>query len=66
MVRADGGLLDEVLIPPCLFVALTNTQVLPTDGVNCRDWVRKLLQLDEWSEAQLAQYNKFVENGFKN
>ena len=30
---------------------------------NCRDWVRALLLLDEWSQAQ---YNKFVENEFKN
>ena len=27
------------LILPCLTVALTNTQVLPTDGTNWRDWV---------------------------
>ena len=27
------------LILPCLAVALANTQVLPTDGTNCKDWV---------------------------
>ena len=27
------------LILPCLTVTLTSTQVLPTDGANCRDWV---------------------------
>ena len=27
------------LILRCLVVAPTNIQVLPTDGVNCRDWV---------------------------
>ena len=66
MVQANGSLLDEGLILPCLIVALTNTQVLPTDGANCKDWVRALLLLDEWTQAQLAQYNKFIENGFTN
>ena len=33
------GFLGVDLILPCLIVALTNTQVLPTDGANCRDWV---------------------------
>ena len=33
------GFLGVDLILPCLIVALTNTQVLPTDGTNCRDWV---------------------------
>ena len=33
------GFLGVVLILPCLTVALTNTQVLPTNGANCRDWV---------------------------
>ena len=32
----------------------------------CRDWVRALLLLDEWSQAQLTKYNKFVENEFNN
>ena len=27
------------LILPCLIVALTNTQVLLTNGANCKDWV---------------------------
>ena len=27
------------LILPCLATALTNTQVLPIDGTNCKDWV---------------------------
>ena len=30
------GFLRVDLILPCLTVALTNTQVLPTDGTNCR------------------------------
>ena len=33
------GFLGVDLILPCLTVALTNTQVLPTDNINCRDWV---------------------------
>ena len=33
------GFLGVDLILPCLTVALTSTQVLPTDGANCRDWV---------------------------
>ena len=33
------GFPDVDLILPCLAAALTNTQVLPTDGANCRDWV---------------------------
>ena len=32
----------------------------------CRDWVRALLLLSEMSQVQLAQYNEFLENGFKN
>ena len=32
----------------------------------CRDWVWTLLLLVEWIQAQLAQYNKFIENGFEN
>ena len=31
------GFLGVDLILPCLTVALTNTQVLPTDGTNCKD-----------------------------
>ena len=31
-----------------------------------RDWVWALLLLDEWTQAQLAQYNKFIKNEFKN
>ena len=38
-IQADGSLLDEGLILPCLIVAFTNTQVLPTDCANYRDWV---------------------------
>ena len=33
------GFLGVDLILPCLTVALTSTQVLPTEGANCRDWV---------------------------
>ena len=33
---------------------------------HCRDWVRTLLLLDKQTQAQLTQYNKFIENGFKN
>ena len=32
----------------------------------CRDWVWALLLLREWTQAQPAQYNEFVENEFKN
>ena len=32
----DVGFLGVDLILPCLTVALTNTQVLPIDGTNCR------------------------------
>ena len=35
----DVGFLGVDLILPCLIVALTNTQVLPTNSANCRDWV---------------------------
>ena len=31
------GFLGVDLILPCLTIALTNKQVLPTDGANCRD-----------------------------
>ena len=33
---------------------------------NYRDWVWAFLLLREWTQAQLAQYDEFVENGFKN
>ena len=33
------GFPDVDLILPCLAIALTNTQVLPIDGTNCKDWV---------------------------
>ena len=36
---------------------------------DCRGWVWALLLLDEWTQAQLAQlaqYNEFIENEFKN
>ena len=33
---------------------------------HCRDWVQVLLLLDEQTQAQLVQYNKFIENRFKN
>ena len=36
LAQADGGLLRGGLIPPCPIIVLTNTQVLPTDGANCR------------------------------
>ena len=32
----------------------------------CRDWIQATPLLDEWTQAQLAQYNKFIDNGFKN
>ena len=32
----------------------------------CKGWVQALLLLDEWISAQLAQYNEFIDNGFKN
>ena len=34
--QADGGLLRGGLIPPCPIIVLTSTQVLLTDGANCR------------------------------
>ena len=34
--QADGSLPYGGLILPCLIVVLTSTQVLPTDGANCR------------------------------
>ena len=34
--------------------------------IYCTDWVWALLLLDVWTQAQLAQYNKFIENEFKN
>ena len=36
LAQADGGLLRGGLIPPCPIIVLTSTQVLPTDGANCR------------------------------
>ena len=36
LAQADGGLLRGALMPPCPTIALTSTQVLPTDGANCR------------------------------
>ena len=36
LAQADGGLLRGGLIPSCPTIALTSTQVLPTDGANCR------------------------------
>ena len=32
----DMGFLAVDLILPCLTITLSNTQVLPTDGANCR------------------------------
>ena len=37
---------DRIL--PCPTVALTNTQVLPTDGTNCRDWIWTLCLKGKW------------------
>ena len=36
LAQANGGLLCGGLILPCLTITLTSTQVLPTDGANCR------------------------------
>ena len=36
LAQADEGLLCGGLIPPCPTIALTSTQVLPTDDANCR------------------------------
>ena len=36
LAQANGGLLREGLIPPCPTIALTSTQVLPTDSANYR------------------------------
>ena len=34
--------------------------------INCVGTGFEQLRLDELTQAQLAQYNKFIENGFKN
>ena len=36
LAQAYGGLLRRGLIPPCLIIILTSTQVLPTDDANCK------------------------------
>ena len=43
LAQADGGLLCGGLIPPCSIVVLTSTQVLPTNGANCRVQIREVL-----------------------
>ena len=43
LAQADEGLLCGGPIPPCLIVVLTSTQVLPTDGANCRVRIREVL-----------------------
>ena len=35
-LRLMGAYSVGGLIPPCLIIVLTSTQVLPTDGANCR------------------------------
>ena len=44
-------LLGADLIPPCLIVALTDAQVLPIDGANCRVtiWGSSLKCMESWS-----------------
>ena len=37
--RLGVDFLGVDLILPCLTIVLTNTQVLPTDGANCRDYI---------------------------
>ena len=43
LAQADGGLLCGGPIPSCLIVVLTSTQVLPTDGTNCRVLIKEVL-----------------------
>ena len=59
-------LLGVDLIPPYLTVALTDAQVLPTDGTNYGVSICGL-NLKIWGMlTQLVQNNKFVESGVKN
>ena len=44
---------------------INNTKQITINNF-CRDWVRALLLLEEWTQSQLAQYNKFIESKFKN
>ena len=60
LAQADGGLLHGGLIPPCPIIVLTSTQVLPTDGANCRVLIWGVLHYRcERTQTQQAQYNEF-------
>ena len=60
LAQADGGLLCGGPIPPCLIVVLTSTQVLPTDGTNCRVLIKEVLHCrSEQTQTQQTQYNEF-------
>ena len=60
LAQADGGLLCGGPIPPCSIVVLTSTQVLPTDGANCRVQIMEVLHCRcERTQTQQAQYNEF-------
>ena len=61
LAQADGGLFCGGLIPPCPIIVLTSTQILPTDGANCRIpiWgVSFTVDVSEHKSKQ-AQYNEF-------
>ena len=60
LAQADGGLLCGGPIPSCLIVVLTSTQVLPTDGTNCRVLIKEVLHCrSEQTQTQQTQYNEF-------
>ena len=52
LAQADGGLLHEGLISPCPIIVLTSTQVLPTDGANCRVLIWKVSFIVDVSESK--------------
>ena len=61
--QADDRLLRGGLIPPCLIIVLTSTQVLPTDGANCKVPIfgggGAFHCRCERTQTQRAQYNEF-------
>ena len=60
LAQADRGLLCGGPIPSCLIVVLTSTQVLPTDGTNCRVLIKEVLHCrSEQTQTQQTQYNEF-------
>ena len=62
LAQAYGGLLRGGLIPPCPIIVLTSTQVLSTNGANCRVpiWGGGAFHCRcEQNQTQRAQYNEF-------